>query len=302
MYVGSYLAPVRELGLYSPSIDELVRLGFRTIGLNVPLTLYPHRISEEEQTQIAELVRENSLEIKLHPDLNQLCSLRSPTASPYGQSVQENDFVSISKRKGNRNTERDLLRYAETEFAPLVEWAKEINASSICFDTIRPKDSVLVEETVTVLRLLGQMTEGMELKFGVENSQKPRGCSPDDLRYIIEQVNHPRMGALIDIGHINTCLTMGRVSYSSPDEFIEAIDFPVWDTHFHNNDGSSDQHEPVRCGTLDIPLVVSAFAEIGYNGPLMFECTRKHRSFYEIGKILLKDREYLESLIENFMP
>ena len=212
----------------------------------------------------------------------------SPTTSSYGQSAQEND--------------RNLLHYAEAVFDPLVEWAEGINASSICFDTIRPKDGVLVEETAAVLRLLGQMTKGTELKFGVENSQKSRGCSPDDLRYIIEQVNHPRMGALIDIGHINTCLTMGRVSYSSPDEFIEAIDFPVWDTHFHNNDGSSDQHEPVRCGTLDIPLVVSAFAEIGYNGPLMFECTRKHRSFYEIGKILLKDREYLESLIENFMP
>lgn len=56
---------------------------------------------------------------------------------------------------------------------------------------------------------------------------------------------------------------MGRIPHSSPDEFIKALDFPVWDTHFHNNDGSSDQHEPVRCGTLDIPLVVSAFAEIG---------------------------------------
>jgi len=274
MYVGSYISPVQELGLYRPSIDELVRLGFRTIGLYVPLTLSPHRISEAERAQISELVQKNSLEIKLHPDLNQ-----------FWQVAQENG--------------KNLLHYAESEFTPLVEWAQEINAASICFDAIRPGDGVLVAETVAVLRLLGQMTVGMEIKFGVENSQKPRGCSPDDLRHIIAQVNHPRMGALIDIGHINTCMSMGRVPYSSPDEFIKAIDFPVWDTHFHNNDGSGDQHEPICCGTLDIPPVVSAFAEIGYSGPLMFECTRKDRSFYEIGKILLEDREYLESLIKK---
>lgn len=65
MYVGSYDAPVRDLKSYSLRVEELVHLGFRSIGLAISWDEHPRALPEEEKSAVAELVKANHLEIRL---------------------------------------------------------------------------------------------------------------------------------------------------------------------------------------------------------------------------------------------
>ena len=272
MYIGCYDAPVRDLGNYRLRLEELACLGFRSVGLAINWAEHPADLEEDEKIAIDELVKAYSLEVRLHPDL----------AYVWRQAQAE---------------KIDLLACARRELEPIIEWGLQLGAVSICCDSIRP----LLKETVEVFKLMIQMTRGTALKFGVENSQRGVINSPDRLNEAVERVGDPRMGVLIDTGHMNTTITNGWIPYSDSHEFLSALDVPIWDTHLHNNSGETDGHLTVRAfeGTINIPALLQCFHAIGYTGPLMFECKRGARTFREIEGIILEDKVYLEQLIQE---
>ena len=272
MYTGSYDTPVRDLKTYRLRLEELARLGFRSVGLAIDWDEHPRDLPEEEKVAIDELVKAGGLEIRLHPDLAQ-----------------------VHRRAQEENL--DLLTCARREMAPIIEWALRLGAFSICCDSIRP----LFEETVEVFRLMIDMTRGTGLKFGVENSQRGVINSPDKMNEAVERVDDPRMGLLVDIGHVNTTIANQWVSCQSPEEFLAGLRAPIWDTHVHNNTGWTDGHLTLRdpTGTLDLSAVVRGLHGLGFEGPLNMECKRGDRSLREIEEIVTEDKIFLEGLIRE---
>ena len=272
MYVGSYDAPVRDLKSYRLRLEELALLGFRNVGLAINWDEHPRDLSAEEKRGIAEIVERCDLEIRFHPDL-----------------------ANVQRIAREENLE--LSACARREMEPIVEWALELGAVSVCCDSIRN----FFEETVAVFRLLVEMTRGTELKLGVENSQKGVINSPEKMNEAVERVGDARMGLLVDVGHINTTVTQGWNDCKSATEFLTGLQVPIWDTHIHNNDGESDGHLPLRdpVGTLDVREIVAGFHQIGYTGPLNFECARKMRpcSMGEMEEKIVADKESLEQVI-----
>jgi len=274
MYVGSYDAPVRDLKSYRLRLEELALLGFRSVGLAINWDEHPRDLSGEEKNAIGEIVENNDLEIRFHPDL----------ANVQRVAQQEN---------------LELLACAQREMEPIVEWALELGAVAVCCDSMRN----FYDETVAVFRLLVEMTRGTELKLGVENSQKGIINSPEKMNEAVERVGDERMGLLVDVGHINTTVTQGWNDCKSATEFLTSLQVPIWDTHIHNNDGASDGHLPLRdpVGTLDVREIVAGFHQIGYAGPLNFECARKTRpcSMGEMEEKIVADKAYLEQMVRE---
>ena len=272
MYIGCYDASVKDLGNYRLRLEELARLGFRSVGLAINWEEHPANLGEDEKAGIDDLVKTYSLEVRLHPDL------------AYVWQLAQQEKI-------------DLLVCARRELEPVIEWGLRLNAYSICCDSIRP----LLKETVEVFKLMLQMSRGPDLKFGVENSQKGVINSPERLNQAVEMVDDSRMGVLIDTGHINTTITNRWNSCTSPEEFLSALDVPIWDTHLQNNSGKTDGGLTVRDseGTIDIPALLRAFHAIGYTGGLLFECKRGNRTFQQIEKILVEDKIYLERIIQE---
>ena len=272
MYVGSYDAPVRDLRSYSLRVEELVHLGFRSIGLAISWDEHPRDLPEEEKNAVGELIEANGLEIRFHPDL----------ANVHRIARQENV---------------DLLKCASREMEPIVEWALELGAVSVCCDSIR----ACFDDTIEVFKVMVEMTRGTELKLGVENSQRGVINSPGKMNEAVERVGDGRMGLLVDVGHINTTVRQGWNDCGSAAEFLAGLRVPIWDTHFHNNGGQSDDHLTVRdpAGTLDMREIVEGLHGLGYAGPLHMECTRKARkcSLGEMEEAILGDKKYLEQVI-----
>jgi sugar phosphate isomerase/epimerase len=272
MYVGCYDSPVRDLGSYALRIRELALLGFRSVGLAIDLSEHPLDLAAEEHRDIKEIVGDYGLELRLHPDLADI------------QRMAQQESI-------------DLLECASRKMEPVIGWALSLEAKSICCDSIRSQFG----ETVAVFRRLISMTRGTELKFGVENSQLGIINSPAKMNQAVERVDDPRMGLLVDVGHINTTVTQGLIDEGSPAEFLAGLSVPIWDTHFHNNSGHSDGHLPVTdpAGTLDMEAVVSGLHDLGYGGPLNLESARKtwRGTMGAMEEAVKADRDYLEMLI-----
>jgi len=274
MYVGSYDAPVRDLRSYRLRLEELAYLGFRSVGLAISWEEHPRHLPADERQAIAELAVERDLEIRFHPDLARVHQLA-------------------------RQESLDLLQCARRELEPILEWALDLGVVAVCCDSIRAR----LDETVAVFQLMVEMTRGTQLKLGVENSQRGVINSPARMNEAVERVGDARMGVLVDVGHIHTTITREWIDCGSPEEYLTSLRVPIWDTHFHNNAGETDDHLPVRDprGTLDMRQVVAGLHAIGYEGPLNLECVRRELkcSLGEMEEAIVADREYLEQVVRQ---
>lgn len=121
------------------------------------------------------------------------------------------------------------------------------------------------------LTRLAEHLSGSSLKLGVENM--PPGVHPGssmiDIRSIIETLDRPEVGLVVDTGHahmVSTCQT-------------ETTDADRWllSTHVHDNERRADSHLVPGAGTIDWDAWISSLDRIGYEGPIMLECIRELR-------------------------
>lgn len=77
---------------------------------------------------------------------------------------------------------------------------------------------------------------------------------PEMLLTILRQVDCPRLGMCLDIGHVNA---YSKIPVS---RWIETIGTWIRHFHIHNNDGSRDSHSPLPEGTIPMEEI---WAQIG---------------------------------------
>ena len=74
--------------------------------------------------------------------------------------------------------------------------------------------------------------------------------TPEMIPDIVRDVNDPRVGICLDVGHVNVT---SRVPIR---EWIDAAAPYLTHVHLHNNDGITDLHDHPARGTLDIPWIM----------------------------------------------
>lgn len=84
--------------------------------------------------------------------------------------------------------------------------------------------------------------------IALENVMEP---SPQLLIEIVQQVDDPRFGLCLDIGHANT-----RVSETLPMQWIEPMAPWLKHVHLHNNRGDWDLHDSLGQGTVPMERVL----------------------------------------------
>jgi len=111
------------------------------------------------------------------------------------------------------------------------------------------------------LKLLPQL-ERLDLKLALENIATPLSAL-SNLIALVREINSPRVGLCLDIGHANL---QGR-----PGEAIERCAGSLLAVHLSDNDGQSDQHLVPGEGNIPWPEVIRRLDKIGFNGPLTLE-------------------------------
>jgi len=85
-----------------------------------------------------------------------------------------------------------------------------------------------------------------------------------ELRGLIERVDHPRLGANLDLGH-------ARCAGEDPVEAIKGLAGFIWSVHLEDIRGSKHYHLIPGEGDMDLQAALLALDEVGYQGPLTVE-------------------------------
>jgi sugar phosphate isomerase/epimerase len=110
-----------------------------------------------------------------------------------------------------------------------------------------------------------QLAEQLGIDVGVENnvlSPANHAKSPEDpfllfltgrdFEQLTARVRSPRLGALLDVGHLNvTCHTLGLDRSAAAAAILPFVS----SFHLHDNDGTADQHLPVTSSSWFLPLI-----------------------------------------------
>jgi sugar phosphate isomerase/epimerase len=92
----------------------------------------------------------------------------------------------------------------------------------------------------------------------------PLTLHPERLRAFIAEVGSPNLGLCVDSGHCHlNGLDVAAVIRGCGDLLVE--------THFHDNHGARDEHNPLGDGTINWPALIRALADIAYRGIITFE-------------------------------
>lgn len=91
----------------------------------------------------------------------------------------------------------------------------------------------------------------------------------EDLLNLVDSINSPNLGICWDTGHAN-------LMHFNQAEAIKFLGKRIKCTHIHNNYQKEDTHYPPDNGNINWADVMSAFASIGYDGPLTLETHCKY--------------------------
>lgn len=134
---------------------------------------------------------------------------------------------------------------------------------------------------VEVLQWLGDAAAEANTKIGLENWRYP--YAPEEHLRILEMVNHPNVGATLDVGHIAYWFQAeGVMGLHTPADlaeyhrrlyhFIDTIGAHIVHVHMHDVRASDlADHRGVGRGFLNIEQVVAALHQVAFDGVILFE-------------------------------
>ena len=149
---------------------------------------------------------------------------------------------------------------------------------------------------VKYFQAIGDTAQQLGIRIGLENAG---GCYGDYIK-LIQRIDHPAIGATIDVGH---CAYFTEVrSITDIDERIRVLNdtiaravrelgSKVYNLHVHNVRKSDwRDHRSVPDGVIDFPRLLRILSEVGYHGLFVIELEEpdKERKAVESGAYLTK--------------
>jgi sugar phosphate isomerase/epimerase len=157
----------------------------------------------------------------------------------------------------DRPTPAELLVKGEIDYLEYAIRVKELYGG---FEKI-------LEDSVVAYRHLTEEAAKRDISVSIETACGELlevNKQPEAIIDFINKVGADNMGICLDSGHCHlNGLDTADIVRRSGNAFIE--------THFHDNFGVRDRHNPVGIGTLNWLEVIKAMNEIGYLGEITFE-------------------------------
>lgn len=150
----------------------------------------------------------------------------------------------------------------------LLDWAKEVGAPRVSVTSGRCPGGCPPEEGIKhfaeSLALLCERADQLNLELSVEYEPGLLIERWVELRALIERVDHPRLGANLDLGH-------ARCAGEDPIEAIYGLAGRIWSVHIEDIKGRKHFHLVPGQGDMDLKGALGALDAVGYTGPLTVE-------------------------------
>ena len=237
---------------YLEKIKALHEAGFKYIDLSL------YVVEENDPLLIADDWQKTALEIQEYADANgiQFVQSHSPNCNPLKNGKLE-ESVKLNIRAievcGALGISNLVVHPGWYEDNAKEDWFK-LNKQfySQLFDAMEKNNVNVLHENTTSVNL-----PWFTPKTGAE------------MREFSEYVNHPKFHSCWDTGHAN-------IEGSQYDE-IMAMGDDLYAVHFNDNRGTCDEHIAPFLGTMNSDEIMHALIDVGFKGPLTFECDNSLR-------------------------
>lgn len=123
---------------------------------------------------------------------------------------------------------------------------------------------------------------GQRVGVGVMVENVPHGFnSADQLGELLDPL--PDLGLHLDVGHANL-----RVQSNTTAPVLERHGKRLKHVHLHDNNGEADLHLPLGTGSIDMPAMVHAIRDCGYDGTITLEVFSRDKHYFEYSRDVLR--------------
>ena len=149
-----------------------------------------------------------------------------------------------------------------------MDWASELGAPRVSVTSGRCPGGCPPEEGIRYfadsLALLCDRATELDLELSVEYEPGLLIERWSELRALLDRVDHPRLGANLDLGH-------ARCAGEDPVEAIQGLAGKIWSVHVEDILAHKHYHLIPGEGDLDLQAALNALDDVHYTGPLTVE-------------------------------
>ena len=227
----------------------------------------------EQLMQVRSIVEDAGLVIQSSHFLNMLPEPGSPVESIFSTHDKILDMAQIigmqrvtthiggiavptAAKSKNSPTPAEMLENEEITYYQYADMVKEIYGADKIIS-----DSLIAYRHLCAEAAIRNITPTIETACSELLEINTR---PEAIIQFIKDVGADNLGICIDSGHCHlNHLNIPEIIEKCGDYFIE--------THFHDNFGINDNHNPIGIGTINWFNVIRIMNETGYNGTITFE-------------------------------
>ncbi len=186
------------------------------------------------------------------------------------EKTEARGLKELMEKRGLSATIHGNFDLARDDAARLVEFFPG-RLKCLTFDAARTETSLGL--TFDTARMAGLLTEvaarshDTDIRFGVEDFPLDGRALEHYRRDLAPFLDHPRFGALMDIGHMNMRLRRGAYFAGlGAAEYLARVPVPIIEVHLHDNGGEGDTHSCFGDGNVNFAEVARGLREIGFDG------------------------------------
>lgn len=200
--------------------------------------------------------------------------------SPFNAGAVHAPFQDLPLVSTNKYVEQEAIRQIIWSIRAAAELNLEIVTVHASSPIRMPKEEVLAR-AVNNLRVLGDEAQKLGVRIGLENVIYP--TDPDEYVELLDAVDHPAIGATLDIGHIMFWLRRdgitrlegptGAAFYNTClEQMIDRLGKRIIHLHIHDvRLPDVRDHRAVGRGIIDFPMLIRKLRALDFNGMLEFE-------------------------------
>ncbi len=145
------------------------------------------------------------------------------------------------------------------------------------FMKLKREQKEVLEETAAALRTVAKSAKDRGLTLCFENFEEDY-FSSEQLRRLLSSVDG--LMFTLDVGHAH----MKARRTDTVVHMIAKLKPYLRHVHLHDNHGGKDEHLPLGVGSLELPRVVAALKDAGYDGTITLEIHAEDREYLQISK------------------
>ena len=161
------------------------------------------------------------------------------------------------------DSEKAAILYVENSLIHSARLAEALHSPYLVFaGGKREEGTAGLDNSIAAIKRLLPMIEDLEVRIALEPHYRSRYQNAEDFDYILNRIDHPKVGITVDTGHFHSANVDTKA-------LIRKYAPKIWNVHIKDHVGT--QSVNIGEGEIDLKGIFAVLVEIDYTGALALE-------------------------------